>query len=109
MEQARTFNMGKLSFYALPIKCSECGFDFSTDEQMMYELYLGMVEQSKIQNEPQLDKYVDYYKQMEVCPECNRQLILRLKFTKMHHFVKVEGVSYPIEKDCVWIATHSKT
>lgn len=109
MEQTRTFNMGELSFFALPIKCSECGFDFSTDEQMMYELYLDMVAQSKMQNEPQRDKYVDYYKQMEICPECKRQLILRLKFTKIHLFVKVEGMSYPIEKDCRWIAAHSKT
>lgn len=109
MAEYRNFEMGKLDFHVSPIKCSECGFDFSTDEQIIYELYLNMTEQSKIQHELQRDKYVDHYKQMEICPECNRALIMRLKFTKVHNFIKVEGATYPIEKDCTWIAIHRKT
>lgn len=106
MPENKMFNIGQLTFNVYPIKCSECTFDFSSDEQMIYELYLDMVEQSKIQHEPQLDKYNDWYKQMCICPKCNRQLIVRAKFTKVHNYVKLEATTYPIEKDSRWIATH---
>lgn len=103
---AKRFNMGQLSFYVAEIKCSKCDFDFASDEQMIYEWYLNMVEQSKTQHEPQLDKYNDWFKQMIMCPKCNRPLIARVKFTKIHNFIQVEAATYPIEKDVVWIATH---
>lgn len=100
--------MGELTFNVSPIKCFECDFDFSTDEQIIYEIYLNMVERSKLQHERQRDKYLDWYKQFDICPECNSQLIFRAKFTKIHNFIQLEAVTYPIEKDARWIAAHTK-
>ena len=41
LTECKRFTMGQLSFYVTTIKCSECDFDFSSDEQMIYELYLN--------------------------------------------------------------------
>jgi hypothetical protein len=106
MSEHRCFTMGELDFFVLAFKCSKCAYDFSTDEQTLYELYLDMVAQSKMQGEPQLDKYVDHYKQVLFCPLCHEQLVARIKFTKVHKFLKIEGVTYPVEQDATWIAMH---
>jgi len=109
IEDRQTCIIGGLRFYVKNLKCPKCGYDYSSDPQYVYELYLEMEAQSKQQGETQCQNYVDVFKRANaVCDKCSCRYVERVEFRKVFKGVWVTAWTYPIEQDVVYIATHTK-
>ena len=104
----KTCRIGGLNFYVKDLKCPKCGYEYSSDSQYVYELYLDMVAQSKMQGEPQYLNYIDFFKRESFCVQCSCHFIERVEFRKIYKGVWVTAHTYPREQDSRYIARTRK-
>lgn len=82
--------IGELTFDVEPLTCPKCRYDWSGILAAVHELYLDMVATSKMQGEPQLERYTDIYRRGRWCSKCGNIYVGEYKFIKLGNFIHLE-------------------